>query len=284
MMTLTDFRIPIGDWVDTGVDWLTENAAWLFSAISDALGGLIDLLEAALLWPPPLVLVIVLAVVALLVRNWRFGLFMGASFALVAMMGLWDDAMSTLALVLVASLAAVLIGLPLGILAARKDGFSALVRPVLDFMQTMPSFVYLIPAIVFFGIGKVPGAVATLVFSMPPVVRLTELGLRQVDREVVEAGEAFGAAPRKILTSIQIPLALPTIMAGVNQTIMLALSMVVIAGIVGAGGLGAVVFRGVTRLNVGLGFEGGLSVVILAIFLDRITAAFGERASKRTSH
>jgi len=158
------------------------------------------------------------------------------------------------------------------------------VRPVLDFMQTMPSFVYLIPAIVFFGIGKVPGAVATLVFSMPPVVRLTELGLRQVDREVVEAGEAFGAAPRKILTSIQIPLALPTIMAGVNQTIMLALSMVVIAGIVGAGGLGAVVFRGVTRLNVGLGFEGGLSVVILAIFLDRITAAFGDRASRRTSH
>jgi len=283
-MTLTDFRIPIGDWVDTGVEWLTDNAEWLFSAISDALGGLIDLLEAALLWPPPLVLVIVLAVVALLVRNWRFGLFMGASFALVAMMGLWDDAMSTLALVLVASLAAVLIGLPLGILAARKDGFSAFVRPVLDFMQTMPSFVYLIPAIVFFGIGKVPGAVATLVFSMPPVVRLTELGLRQVDREVVEAGEAFGAAPRKILTSIQIPLALPTIMAGVNQTIMLALSMVVIAGIVGAGGLGAVVFRGVTRLNVGLGFEGGLSVVILAIFLDRITAAFGDRASRRTSH
>lgn len=283
-MTLTDFRIPIGDWVDTGVEWLTDNAEWLFSAISDALGGLIDLLEAALLWPPPLVLVILLAAVALIVRNWRFGLFAGASFALVAMMGLWDDAMSTLALVLVASLAAVLIGLPLGILAARKDGFSAFVRPVLDFMQTMPSFVYLIPAIVFFGIGKVPGAVATLVFSMPPVVRLTELGLRQVDREVVEAGEAFGAAPRKILTSIQIPLALPTIMAGVNQTIMLALSMVVIAGIVGAGGLGAVVFRGVTRLNVGLGFEGGLSVVILAIFLDRITAAFGDRASRRTSH
>ncbi len=283
-MTLTDFRIPIGDWVDTGVEWLTDNAEWLFSAISDALGGLIDLLEAALLWPPPLVLVILLAAVALIVRNWRFGLFTGASFALVAMMGLWDDAMSTLALVLVASLAAVLIGLPLGILAARKDGFSAFVRPVLDFMQTMPSFVYLIPAIVFFGIGKVPGAVATLVFSMPPVVRLTELGLRQVDREVVEAGEAFGAAPRKILTSIQIPLALPTIMAGVNQTIMLALSMVVIAGIVGAGGLGAVVFRGVTRLNVGLGFEGGLSVVILAIFLDRITAAFGDRASRRTSH
>jgi len=244
---------------------------------------LIDVLETALQWPPALAMAIALALVALLVRNWRFGLFTLVSFGLIATMDMWGEAMSTLSLVLVASLVAALIGLPLGILAARRSGFSSLIRPLLDFMQTMPSFVYLIPAIIFFGIGKVPGVVATVVFSMPPAVRLTELGLRQVDPEVVEAGEAFGASPRKILTQIQIPLALPTIMAGVNQVIMLALSMVVISGIVGAGGLGAVVFRGVTRLDVGLGFEGGLSVVILAIFLDRITSAFGERASKRTS-
>jgi len=244
---------------------------------------LIDVLETALQWPPALAMAIALALVALLVRNWRFGLFTLVSFGLIATMDMWAEAMSTLSLVLVASMVAAVIGLPLGILAARRSGFSALIRPLLDFMQTMPSFVYLIPAIIFFGIGKVPGVVATVVFSMPPAVRLTELGLRQVDAEVVEAGEAFGASPRKILTQIQIPLALPTIMAGVNQVIMLALSMVVISGIVGAGGLGAVVFRGVTRLDVGLGFEGGLSVVILAIFLDRITSAFGERASKRTS-
>jgi ABC-type proline/glycine betaine transport system permease subunit len=179
---------------------------------------------------------------------------------------------------------ALVIGLPLGIIAARSDRFSGLIKPVLDLMQTMPSLVYLIPAIVFFGIGQVPGVVATVVFAMPPSVRLTELGLRQVDAEVVEAGEAFGASPMKILTRVQIPLALPTIMAGVNQVIMLALSMVVIAGMVGAGGLGAVIFRGVTRLDVGLGFEGGLSIVIIAVFLDRITAAFGDRASKRVSH
>ena len=276
-------RIPVGDWVDAGVDWLTDNLTWLFDGVSTFMSALVGLLETALLFPPPLVAVVAFAAIGLLVRSWKFGLFTLASFALIVSMSMWEAAMSTLSLVLVASLITVVIGVPFGILAARNSGFSTFVRPVLDFMQTMPSFVYLIPAIVFFGIGKVPGVVATIVFSMPPAVRLTELGLRGVDKEVVEAGEAFGASPSRILTRIQVPLALPTIMAGVNQVIMLALSMVVIAGIVGAGGLGAMVFRGVTRLDVGLGFEGGLSVVILAIFLDRITSAFGERASKRTS-
>ncbi len=276
-------RVPVGDWVDAGVDWLTDNLTWLFDGVSAFMSALVGWLEAALLFPPALVVVVAFAAIGLLVRSWKFGLFTLASFALIVSMSMWEAAMSTLSLVLVASLITVAIGVPFGILAARNNGFSTFVRPVLDFMQTMPSFVYLIPAIVFFGIGKVPGVVATIVFSMPPAVRLTELGLRQVDKEVVEAGEAFGASPSRILTRIQVPLALPTIMAGVNQVIMLALSMVVIAGIVGAGGLGAMVFRGVTRLDVGLGFEGGLSVVILAIFLDRITSAFGERASKRTS-
>ena len=283
-MPLETYRIPVGTWVDTAVDWMTDNLEWLFDAISSFLSALIGALESVLLWPPAFVLVLIVAAIAFAVKGWRFGLFTAVSFSLIAMMGMWREAMSTLSLVLVASFVAVVIGVPLGILAARNERFSSMIRPVLDLMQTMPSLVYLIPAIVFFGIGKVPGVVATVVFAMPPAVRLTELGLRQVDAEVVEAGEAFGAPPLKILTRVQVPLALPTIMAGVNQVIMLALSMVVIAGMVGAGGLGAVVFRGVTRLDVGLGFEGGLSVVIMAVFLDRVTAAFGQKASKRVSH
>lgn len=283
-MPLETYRIPVGTWVDTAVDWMTDNLEWLFDAISSFLSALISTLESVLLWPPAFVLVLIVAAIAFAVKGWRFGLFTAVSFSLIAMMGLWREAMSTLSLVLVASFVAVVIGVPLGILAARNERFSSMMRPVLDLMQTMPSLVYLIPAIVFFGIGKVPGVVATVVFAMPPAVRLTELGLRQVDAEVVEAGEAFGAPPLKILTRVQVPLALPTIMAGVNQVIMLALSMVVIAGMVGAGGLGAVVFRGVTRLDVGLGFEGGLSVVIMAVFLDRVTAAFGQKASRRVSH
>ncbi|MEA5075601.1 MAG: proline/glycine betaine ABC transporter permease [Coriobacteriia bacterium] len=283
-MDLNTYRLPVGTWVDTAVDWMTDNLEWLFDAVSAFLKTLIDSLESGLLFPSALIVVVIVAALAYVAKGWKFSLFTAASFVIMAMMGLWDEAMSTLSLVLVASSVALLIGVPLGIVAARSDRFSSMLRPVLDLMQTMPSLVYLIPAIVFFGIGKVPGVVATVVFALPPAARLTELGLRQVDPEVVEAGEAFGATPMKILTRVQVPLALPTIMAGVNQVIMLALSMVVIAGMVGAGGLGAVIFRGVTRLDVGLGFEGGLSVVIMAVFLDRITAAFGERANKRVSH
>lgn len=282
-MDFSNLKIPIGPAVDAGVDWLTANLSGFFGLVSDFVGTVTSALEWALLFPPPLVVIVLFAGLGWLVRTWKFGLGTLVSFALIVGMGLWSEAMSTLSLVLVSSIFALVIAVPLGIAAARFDRLSSLVRPVLDFMQTMPSFVYLIPAIVFFGIGKVPGVISTIVFALPPAARLTELGLRQVDQEIVEAGEAFGAKPGSILTQIEVPLALPTIMAGVNQMIMLALSMVVIAGIVGAGGLGAVVFRGVTRLDVGLGFEGGLAVVILAVFLDRITAAFGERAADRTS-
>jgi ABC-type proline/glycine betaine transport system permease subunit len=171
---------------------------------------------------------------------------------------------------------------PVGIWAARSRRVSSVVRPVLDFMQTLPVFVYLIPAVFFFGIGVVPGVVATTVFAIPPAVRLTELGIRSVDREVVEASIAFGAKPRQLLREVQVPLAMPSIMAGVNQTIMLALSMVVIAGLVGAGGLGAVVVRGISTLDVGAGFEGGLAVVFLAIYLDRLTNALAAPRRRRT--
>lgn len=276
-------RLHIGDWVESVVEWLTDNFGLLFDLIDNAIGALIGGLEDLLAWPPPFLLAIIFAVIAWRVRSLGFGVFTLAAFSLIESIRLWDDAMLTLSLVLVSSLVAVLIGIPAGIAAGRSTTVGAILRPGLDFMQTMPAFVYLIPAIIFFGIGTVPGAVATIVFAMPPAVRLTELGIRQVDREVVEAGHAFGSTPMQILARIQTPLAMPTIMAGINQVIMLALSMVVIAGIVGAGGLGAVVFRGITRLNIGLGFEGGLAVVILAIFLDRVTGAIGDKSSARVA-
>ncbi|WP_285729227.1 ABC transporter permease subunit [Nocardiopsis sp. ATB16-24] len=227
--------------------------------------------------PRALLMILLLSLLALSVAGWKMGLFGFVSLALVASVGQWANAMDTLGLVLVASAIAVVIAIPIGILAAYNDVVSKIVKPVLDLMQTLPAFVYLIPAIFFFSIGAVPGVVATIVFAMPPGVRLTELGIRQIDKELVEAGEAFGAPSRKILTGIQLPLALPTIMAGVNQVIMLGLSMVVIAGMVGAGGLGSAVYQGITRNDGALGFEAGISVVILAIFLDRLTAAVTRR-------
>lgn len=189
--------------------------------------------------------------------------------------------MQTLALVVFATVVAVIIAVPLGIAAARSDKVSTAVRPVMDLMQTMPAFVWLVPVVTLFSIGVVPGVVATIIFALPPGVRLTELGIRQVDPEVVEAGHAFGTSPGQILRGIQLPLALPTVMAGINQVIMLALSMAVIAGLVGAGGLGGVVTSSIARLDVGLGFEGGLAVVILAIYLDRLTASIGQRSGRR---
>ena len=268
-------RIPIGDRVDEAVDWLTDNLGAVFDFVSERISWLIENLEELLTWPPSLVLAALFAVLAWRLRSLAFGVFTLLSLLLVDSMTLWDETMSTLSLVLIATVVAVAIGIPLGIAAASEARVSTGLRPVLDFMQTMPAFVYLVPAITFFGIGTVPGVVATVVFAMPPAARLTELGIRQVDTEVVEAAEAFGAPPRQVLRKVQLPLALPTVMAGVNQVIMLALSMVVIAGMIGAGGLGAVVFEGVTRLNVGLGFEGGLAVVIIAVFLDRTTSSIG---------
>ncbi|HET6626353.1 MAG TPA: proline/glycine betaine ABC transporter permease [Nocardioidaceae bacterium] len=272
-------QVPIGDWFESLVEWLLNNVSGLFHLIDVVIQAMVDGLETALLWPPTLVMVAVFALISLLLRGWRLGLFTAVSFLLVVSMEQWENAMSSLALVLVASVIAVLFAVPLGVYTGRNLTAARVVRPVLDFMQTMPAFVYLIPAITFFSIGKVPGVVATVVFAMPPGVRLTELGIRRVDTEMVEAGYAFGAPPWDILRGIQMPLAMPTIMAGVNQVIMLALSMVVIAGMVGAGGLGAVVFEGITRLDIGLGFEGGLAVVVLAIFLDRTTGALGERSA-----
>ncbi|NMR20784.1 proline/glycine betaine ABC transporter permease [Cellulomonas fimi] len=272
------FRLPLGDWVDTAVDAVTATFGGLFDAVKAVLLGAYDGLELALTAPPVWVVVLVLVALAVVTKGWRLAVGALVGFAVIVGVDQWDNAMATLALVVVASLIALAIAIPLGILAARDDRVSRTLRPVLDLMQTMPAFVYLIPTVVIFLTGAVPGIVATIVFALAPGVRFTELGIRQVDREVVEAGHAFGASPGRILRQIQVPLALPTIMAGVNQVIMLSLSMVVISGMVGAAGLGRDVVSALSRVNVSLGFEAGLAVVILAMYLDRMTSALADRA------
>ncbi|WP_424215308.1 ABC transporter permease/substrate binding protein [Streptomyces sp. BI20] len=272
-------RIPLGSWVDSAVDSLQSHLSWLFEALSTGVTGLYDGVEAVVSAPQPLLLAGILAVAAWWLRGLLAALVTLAGFALVDSLGLWTDAMSTLALVLVATLVTLVIAVPLGIWASRSDRVSAVLRPVLDFMQTMPAMVYLIPGIIFFGVGVVPGIIATIVFSLPPGVRMTELGIRQVDGDLVEAADAFGTTPRNTLFRVQLPLALPTLMAGVNQVIMLSLSMVVIAGMVGGGGLGGAVYRAIGNVDIGLGFEAGISIVILAMYLDRMTGALGRQVS-----
>ncbi|MEI4272642.1 ABC transporter permease subunit [Klenkia sp. LSe6-5] len=273
-------RIPLGDWLETAFDWSTDTFGLVFDAVGAAVETSVEGLTDALLAVPALVLSLVFALLGLLARSAAFAVGSALGFALVVSMGLWPEAMETLALVGFAAAVAALVAVPVGILAARHDRVSALLRPVLDFMQTMPAFVYLVPAVTLFSIGLVPGVVTTIVFALPPGVRLTELGIRQVDVETVEAGRAFGSSPGQILRGIQLPLARPTILAGINQVIMLALSMSVIAGIVGAGGLGQAVVTSISRLDLALGFEAGISVVVLAIWLDRLTAALGAGGSR----
>ncbi|MCM1011060.1 MULTISPECIES: proline/glycine betaine ABC transporter permease [unclassified Brevibacterium] len=272
---MEDIRIPVGAWADSVFDWLKDNLGWLFDFITVVVRFLVEGLTTVLVDLHPLVIIIILAFLGWLVRSWQFALGTLVTMFFIMTMDQWVSAMQTLALVVLAALVAVIIAIPVGILAARNDTVSAIVKPILDFMQTMPAFVYLIPAVTFFSIGVVPGLVSTVIFALPPGVRFTELGIRGVDKETVEAGYAFGATPRQILRGVQIPLATPTIMAGINQVIMLALAMAVIAGIVGADGLGKNVVEAVATQNLPLGVEAGLGVVILAIYLDRVTAALG---------
>ena len=269
------FRIPLGSWVATGVDWIKTNLDGFLDAVSFVVTFFVDGLTSLLLLPYFFVLIAAAALIAWIVRSWQLAIGTIISFALIVAMGLWVPAMQTLALVLVAAIVAVLIAVPLGIWSARNATVRAVLKPILDFMQTMPAFVYLIPAIVFFSIGVVPGLVATVIFALPPGVRLTELGIRGVDSETVEAGQAFGAKPGQILRGIQLPLAMPTILAGINQVIMLALSMAVIAGMAGADGLGKMVVEAISTVNIAKGVEAGLGVVLIAVFLDRVTAALG---------
>jgi glycine betaine/proline transport system permease protein len=269
-------RIPVGEWFQNIFDWLVTNMAGFFDAISRGIGSGVDWLIAVLEAPDPVVLVVIFAVLGLLVRGWNMAIGSLIGLLLIVSMDQWTTAMETLALVLVSAFIAVLIAIPIGILAAANRWASAVIKPIMDLMQTMPGFVYLVPVVTLFGIGVVPGVIATIIFALPPGVRLTELGIRNVDTEIVEASHAFGATPRQALLGVELPLAMPTIMAGINQVIMLALSMAVISGLVGGGGLGGQVTSAIATLNIGLGFEAGLSVVVLAIYLDRLTAALGQ--------
>ena len=277
---MNGFRLPIRDWIENAVDWLQLNLGTFFDGFADVVDVVIDFLMNVLTFAPPLVLIGIIAVLVLLAAGWRLALFALGGLLIVHNIGLWDPMLETLALVLSAQLLILVVGLPLGVLSARSDTAERIIRPVLDFMQTMPAFVYLIPAVMFFGIGRVPGVIATFVFALPPLVRLVNLGIRQVPRELVEAADAFAATSWQKLIKVQVPVAAPTIMAGINQSIMLNLSMVVIASMIGARGLGTEVLRGIQRIQVGQGFEAGLAVVILAVILDRVTASFGTRRKR----
>ncbi len=275
------YRIPINEWADFAVMFLRTNFRPFFRWISGIIESFVGNFETLLIVIPILLFLVLVVALAWKFSGRGLALFTIVGVSLMLSMGLWEQTMRTLALILTATFISLLIGIPLGILASRSDLAWKILRPVLDLMQTMPIFVYLLPAVMFFGIGLVPAVIATIVFAAPPAIRLTNLGIRQVPQEVMEAASAFGSTPMQILTKVQLPLALPSIMAGVNQCIMLSLSMVVISAMIGAGGLGGVVYRAITRLEIGSGFEGGLGVVIIAIILDRITQSFGKETAER---
>lgn len=271
----------IGKFAENAVNFLFNHFQGGFNAFSAALGAVVKLLEDGLGAIPFLAMLVFLVAFALWRRGIAFAVFVGIALMLIHYMGLWPQTVATLALVVAATVFSLIVGVPLGIWGARNKRVEMILRSLLDFMQTMPAFVYLIPAVILFGLGRVPAVIATVVFAMPPVVRLTTLGIRQVREELLEAGRSFGSTDAQLLWKIQLPNALPSIMAGVNQTIMMSLSMVVIASMIGAGGLGEYVLSGIQRLDIGIGFEGGLGVVLLAIVLDRLTETFGVKSKKR---
>lgn len=269
--------IDIGYYIEIAIEWLTEAGAGFFDALSVGVEGFIDSFQLALCTVPFCLFIPLAALLAWWKAGKGMGIFTLLGLLLIWGMGFWEETMQTLALVLSSACMALLAGIPFGIWAGKSERCNRILRPVLDCMQTMPAFVYLIPAVLFFGLGTVPGAFATIIFAMPPVVRLTALGIRQVPENVVEAARSFGATPRQLLFKVQLPLALPTILTGINQTIMMALSMVVVSAMISAGGLGEVVLKGITQMKIGLGFEGGIAVVILAIILDRITQGIAQK-------
>ena len=271
----------IGAAFEAVINWLTEEADWLFDFIAVVVEGLLDGVNWIFQFPPALLLIVVFTLLAWKIASRGVAIFTLLGFCLIWYMGYWSETMDTLSLVIAAVFFALLMGIPLGIWASKSEATWNVLRPILDFMQTLPAFVYLIPAVLLFRLGAVPGVIATLIFSLPPVVRLTNLGIRQVPKDIKEACKAFGATTNQMLIKAELPVALPTIMAGVNQTIMLALSMVVISGMIGAGGLGNVVLKGITQLRIDMGFEGGIAIVILAIFLDRVTQALSDLGARQ---
>ncbi|MEQ9331517.1 proline/glycine betaine ABC transporter permease [Thalassobaculum sp.] len=269
--------LPLDDWIEWLVkDQMVPLLRPVFQALQWPVNQILGGFEVALLAIPFLVFMVAGCAVAWRVAGRNVAIFTAVALVFLDLVGIWEESMTTLSMVLTAVLFCALVGVPLGIWAGRSDRFAAGIRPVLDIMQTTPAFVYLVPVVMLFGVGMVPGVIATIIFSMPPIIRLTNLGIRQVSGDLVEAGHAFGATPRQILFEIQIPLALRAILAGLNQTLMLSLSMVVIAALIGAEGLGLIVFQGIGRLDVGLAALGGIGIVLIAIVLDRLTQAVGD--------
>ena len=281
MFDFPELYFPLGDWINIIVNWLTINLAPFFDAITIVIRIPLVALEHFLWWLPWWVVIVVFASVAWKTAGWKISLLATIGLLFIGILRQWDTTMTTLAIIVTSVLVSLLIGIPIGIIAGRNERVESSLRPVLDFMQTMPAFVYLVPAVFFFGLGKVPATVATFIYAVPPCIRLTNLGIRQVPADIVEAGQAFGCTPMQLLFKIQLPLALPSIMAGVNQTIMMALAMVVICSMIGAAGLGLEVLRGIQRLDVGHGFIAGICIVIIAIIIDRITQSIG--TSRKTS-
>ncbi len=282
--------LPVGEYIEEGINSLERNLSVVWGSIDDGISWIVDSMNSMLLSIPFAVFVILVALAAYFAKAKgklfeKEGLknaagltvFVILGFFLIYGMGYWKEAVQTTTLVLVSTLIAIVIGIPFGIFSAKSNTADAVIRPILDFMQTMPAFVYLIPAIFFFSVGNTPGVIATVIFSLPPAVRLTNLGIRNVPGDVIEAGRAFGANENQVLFKIQLPLAAPTILAGINQVILLALSMVVIASMVGARGLGSVVYQGIQQNDIAKGFESGLGIVVLAIILDRITQAIAKK-------
>jgi glycine betaine/proline transport system permease protein len=275
------YRLPIGNYVESGVDWLTNNLAPFFGGVKASIEAIINGFEFIYTGIPFVIMMLLVGGLAYITAGKKTAIFSILGSLIIYSIDLWQLTMKTFALVTTATVIALIIGIPLGIWMSRSNRLNKIMRPILDFMQTMPAFVYLIPAVYFFDLGPVPGAVATIIFAMPPIVRLTSLGIRQVPADVIEASRSFGSTPSQMLFKVQIPLAMPTILAGLNQTIMLSLSMVVISAMIGSGGLGDIVLKGISQMKIGDGFEGGLAVVILAMILDRITQGIGKPKTAR---
>lgn len=269
--------IPMDVWITDGVNWLVDNHRAFFLKLKWPVEQTLNALDQGLNALHPAIIIIAVLLLAWKIAGWRLSIFSGLSLVLIGLLGLWEATMTTMAMVLSSVIFCVLAGVPLGIYAGRSNRFEQILRPMLDAMQTTPSFVYLVPIVMLFSIGNAAGVLATIIFALPPIIRLTSLGIRQVPRELIEAAEAFGATNRQILVKVQIPLAMPTILAGLNQTIMMALSMVVVAALIGAGGLGSPVILGLNSLDIGLAAIGGISIVLMAVMLDRITQAAAQK-------
>jgi len=280
MHPFQDALVPLDSWVNESLTWVVDNFRPLFQAIRIPIDTILNAMESLLTFLPDVLIIVVLTLLARVVSGWSLSIGTLVSLLVIGFIGAWAEAMVTLSLVLTAVFFCLLLGLPLGIWLSQSDRALQAVRPVLDAMQTTPAFVYLVPIVMLFGIGNVPGVVVTIIFALPPLIRLTNLGIRQVPEDLIEAALAFGGSPRQVMLKVRLPLALPTIMAGVNQTLMLALSMVVIASMIAVGGLGQLVLRGIGRLDMGLATVGGLGIVLLAIILDRITQQLGENTQK----